>query len=73
MPPKNVSLTECFNASKDYGDDKKSASALHAGVPAKGGVTGDWRAEGSLNATIRPFRIVALFFRMPGIAGLVRT
>ena len=32
LPPKNVPLAECFNASKENGNDENSAGALHAGV-----------------------------------------
>ena len=45
MSPRNVPLPECFNASKEYGNDKESAGALHAGVQARSSEVGDRRAE----------------------------
>ena len=30
LPPENVPLAECLNASKEYGNGKDSAGALHA-------------------------------------------
>ena len=34
LPPKNVPLAECFNPSKENGNDEDSAGALHAGIQA---------------------------------------
>src|SRR6218665_239316 len=45
LPPKNVSLAEWFNASKENGNDEDSTGALHAGIQAGGGAAGPWRAE----------------------------
>src|SRR6218665_270346 len=45
LPPKNVSLAEWFNASKENGNDEDSAGALHAGIQAGGGAAGPWRPE----------------------------
>ena len=39
MPPKNVSLAECFNASKENGNDEDDEGALHARVQARSGAT----------------------------------
>jgi len=38
LPPKNVPLAECFNASKENGNDEDSAGAVGAGanVPSFG-------------------------------------
>jgi len=36
LPPKNVSLAECFNASKENADDEDGKSALHARIQARG-------------------------------------
>src|SRR6218665_3057545 len=43
--PKNVSLAEWFNASKENGNDEDSAGALHAGIQAGGSATGSRRPE----------------------------
>src|SRR6185312_677956 len=40
LPPKNVSLAECFNASKENGHDEDDESALHAGVQEGGRAAG---------------------------------
>ena len=45
LPPKNVPLAECFNASKENGNDENSAGALHAGVQAGSGAAGRGWAE----------------------------
>jgi len=45
LPPENVSLAECFNSSKDNGNEQDSAGALHAGVQARGGAVGARRAK----------------------------
>ena len=45
LPPENVPLAECFNASKEYGNDEDSAGALHAGVQAGSCAVGGRRAE----------------------------
>src|SRR6218665_631855 len=45
LPPKNVSLAERFNASKENGNDEDSAGALHAGIQAGGSATGSRRPE----------------------------
>src|SRR6218665_1764291 len=45
LPPKNVSLAEWFNASKENGNDEDSAGALHAGIQAGGSATGSRRPE----------------------------
>ena len=40
LPPRTVSLAECFNANKEDGNDKDSVGALHAGVQAGGRTAG---------------------------------
>jgi len=45
LPPKNVPLAECFNASKENGNDEDSAGALHAGVQAGSCAVGERGAE----------------------------
>src|SRR6218665_3082610 len=44
LPPKNVSLAEWFNASKENGNDEDSADALPAGIQG-GSASGTWRPE----------------------------
>jgi hypothetical protein len=45
LPSKNVPLAECFNASKENGNEEDGTGQLHAGVQARGGSVGDGRAE----------------------------
>jgi len=45
LPSKNVPLAECFNASKENGNDEDSEGALHAGVQAGGCAVGARRAK----------------------------
>ncbi|MCY7372495.1 MAG: PAAR domain-containing protein [Spirochaetaceae bacterium] len=45
LPPKNVSLAECFNASKENGNDEDDKGAVHAGVQAGGCAIGRGWAE----------------------------
>ena len=45
LPPKNVPLAECFNASKENVNDEDGAGALHAGVQAGGSQAGRRWAE----------------------------
>ena len=41
LSPKNVPLAECFNASKEDGNDEDSAGALHVGIQARSRAAGD--------------------------------
>ena len=46
LPAENVSLAECFNASKENGNDEEDdEGAVHARVQARGGAAGRGRAE----------------------------
>ena len=56
MPPKNVSLAECFNTSKESRNDEDGKSALHAGIQAGGGATG--RGGQSIAAAARTLGVV---------------
>jgi hypothetical protein len=40
LPPKNVSLAEWFNSSKENGNDEDDEGTLDARVQARGGATG---------------------------------
>ena len=40
LPPKNTPLAECFNASKENGNDEGDKGAVHAGVQAGSGQIG---------------------------------
>ncbi len=51
MPPKTVSLAECFNSSKESASDEDDKGTLHAGVQTRSGQAGQGRA--SLSATAK--------------------